>query len=169
MAGRDEIEARLAAATPGPWHAWDRGIGYEIHIGAEHIEPLGDGIFCEDLNRNFRETFTQGDAEFIVHAPEDIRSLLAGLQATKDALREALLTSAKQQREIEDLQASYHWLQTESLGLLDSVAAGLEADALIEAHRAESARFRADATRQRVESNTPSQPVESTPNGQIDR
>ncbi len=31
----DDIKAALEAATPRPWHAWDRGIGYEVHVGPD--------------------------------------------------------------------------------------------------------------------------------------
>ena len=63
------IEAALAAATPGPWHAWDRGIGSEVHIGAEHAERRYEGgrcvRWCEPVNDEFRETFKDADAELI--------------------------------------------------------------------------------------------------------
>ena len=60
-----EIEARAEAATEGPWEAWDRGIGFEVHVNAE----------C--LNSEFRETFRQADAEFIAAARTDVPDLLA--------------------------------------------------------------------------------------------
>ena len=30
MTDRTELRRLLERATPGPWHAWDRGIGYEV-------------------------------------------------------------------------------------------------------------------------------------------
>ena len=59
-----EIEARANAATPGPWEAWDRGIGFEVHVNGE------------ELNSEFRETFRQADAEFIAEARTDVPALL---------------------------------------------------------------------------------------------
>lgn len=52
--------------TPGPWHAADRGIGWEVHIGAEHPE---EG-WCDSINEGFRETFTEADARLIAAAPQ---------------------------------------------------------------------------------------------------
>jgi len=49
----DEIKAALAAATPVPWHAWNRGIGYEVH------------------------TFRESDAHLIANAPTWLADLLA--------------------------------------------------------------------------------------------
>ena len=74
-----EIEARAEAATEGPWEAWDRGIGFEVHVNAE----------C--LNSEFRETFRQADAEFIAAARTDVPDLLAEvrrLQAAVERVRE---------------------------------------------------------------------------------
>ena len=74
-----EIEARAEAATEGPWEAWDRGIGFEVHVNAE----------C--LNSEFRETFRQADAEFIAAARTDVPDLLAEvrrLQAAVERVRD---------------------------------------------------------------------------------
>ena len=65
----DEIEARADAATPGAWEAWDRGIGFEVHVNGE------------GLNSEFRETFRQADAEFIAAARTDVPQLVAALRA----------------------------------------------------------------------------------------
>lgn len=62
----DAIAARLKAiVTPGPWKAWDRGIGYEVH-----------GAYDEPINMSHRETFMKADAEFIASAPADVAYLL---------------------------------------------------------------------------------------------
>lgn len=78
-----EIEACANAATEGPWHAWDRGIGYELHLGvAAKCEPSR----CEDVNGEFRETFKQADAEFIAHARTDVDNLVAEVRRLQDAI-----------------------------------------------------------------------------------
>ena len=69
-----EIEARAEAATEGPWHAWGRGIGFELHLGA--AAKCGQ-IRCEDVNGEFRETFKRADAAFIAAARTDVPDLLA--------------------------------------------------------------------------------------------
>ena len=61
----DAISARLSKVSDGPWMAWDRGIGYEVH------GPEG-----EPINSGHRETFTKGDAQFIAMAPGDVAYLL---------------------------------------------------------------------------------------------
>ena len=74
-----EIEARAEAATEGPWEAWDRGIGFEVHVNGE------------GLNSEFRETFRQADAEFIAAARTDVPALLAEvrrLQAAVERVRD---------------------------------------------------------------------------------
>ncbi len=54
------------SATPGPWHAWDRGIGWEVHKGEEGSE---NGLLTV-VNDGFRETFTEADARLIAAAPD---------------------------------------------------------------------------------------------------
>ena len=59
-----------------PWHAWDRGIGYELHVGAtcrDEMEPRG---YCEEVNNGFRETFGAPEAELIVAAVNALPALL---------------------------------------------------------------------------------------------
>ena len=56
--------------TPGPWTAWDRGIGWEVH---HSVDANGYGI---SINDGFRETFSEADAKLIAAAPD----LLAALE-----------------------------------------------------------------------------------------
>ena len=87
MSRLDEIKARADVATPGPWHAWDRGIGWEVHKG-EECAP-GCGRSCDALNGEVRDTFTRADAEFIAAAREDepwLVSEVERLTAERDAL-----------------------------------------------------------------------------------
>ena len=68
-----------------PWHAWDRGIGYELHVGAtcrDEMEPRG---YCEEVNNGFRETFGAPEAELIVAAVNALPTLL-DVAAERDAL-----------------------------------------------------------------------------------
>ena len=68
-----------------PWHAWDRGIGYELHVGAtcrDEMEPRG---YCEEVNNGFRETFGAPEAELIVAAVNALPILLDAA-AERDAL-----------------------------------------------------------------------------------
>ena len=79
-----ELRWLLERATPGPWHAWDRGIGYEVHTEAEH-----NPIRCVSLNSEFRETFRGPDARLIVAAVNALPALLDGA-AERDALAAAV-------------------------------------------------------------------------------
>ena len=68
-----------------PWHAWDRGHGYELHVGAtcrDEMEPRG---YCEEVNNGFRETFGAPEAELIVAAVNALPALLDAA-AERDAL-----------------------------------------------------------------------------------
>ena len=75
-----ELRRLLERATPGPWHAWDRGIGYEVHAEVEH-----NPIHCVPLNSEFRETFRGTDARLIVAAVNALPGLLDAA-AERDAL-----------------------------------------------------------------------------------
>ena len=79
-----ELRWLLERATPGPWHAWDRGIGYEVHTEAEH-----NPIRCVSLNSEFRETFRGPDARLIVAAVNALPALLDAA-AERDALAAAV-------------------------------------------------------------------------------
>ena len=68
-----------------PWHAWDRGIGYELHVGAtcrDEMEPRG---YCEGVNNGFRETFGAPEAELIVAAVNALPTLLDRLAHMTEA------------------------------------------------------------------------------------
>ena len=79
-----------------PWHAWDRGIGYELHVGAtcrDEMEPRG---YCEEVNNGFRETFGAPEAELIVAAVNALPALLGKADALLDAAdRLAHMTEAR--------------------------------------------------------------------------
>jgi len=103
MSRLDEIKARADVATPGPWHAWDRGIGWEVHKG-EECAP-GCGRSCDALNGEFRETFTRADAEFIAAAREDVPWLVSEVErltAERDAL-------AQIKRHIDEVRDGTGW------------------------------------------------------------
>jgi hypothetical protein len=79
-----EIEARLAAATPGPWD-W----GSLPEAGKEGLRvykpvPFSVGATIAQL----RKTDSK-DAEFIAHAPGDIRRLRDELYKTRDLMMRA--------------------------------------------------------------------------------
>lgn len=83
----DEIEARLKAATPGPWlvaydadHPMNGGMPFNFVVAT-----IGNDTIAEDL--------CGYDARFIAHAPEDVAALIAEvrmLRAENARLREAV-------------------------------------------------------------------------------
>ena len=85
-----ELRRLLDEATPGPWHAWDRGIGYEVHTEVEH-----NPIRCDSLNSGFRETFGGPNAQLIVAA---VNALPALLDAVDE--RDALAAAVERVREL---------------------------------------------------------------------
>jgi hypothetical protein len=68
MSTLDEIEKRLAAATPGPWE----GVDYEV---------LATEIDIADCQ-------TLADAELIAHAPTDLAALVAFARVVQAARRD---------------------------------------------------------------------------------
>ena len=61
------IEARLAAATPGPWSRSGYDVGQVVYGPGGQPDLIGPISTNSDIE----------DAEFIAHAPKDIRALLA--------------------------------------------------------------------------------------------
>ena len=56
--------------TPGPWHVYDRGIGFEVHKPGNN-RVLCNGTPCGDVvNSGWRETFSKADAHLIAAAPD---------------------------------------------------------------------------------------------------
>ena len=92
-----ELRRLLDEATPRPWHAWDRGIGFEVHTEAEH-----NPIRCDPLNSGFRETFCGPDARLIAAAVNALPTLLDRLahmtEARDNARAEVERLTAKVER-----------------------------------------------------------------------
>ena len=77
----NEIQARLSAATPGPWehgHHWDSSEWIKGGIGGRKFRPASDTTY-EWLP-------TSADAEFIANAPADVAFLLAELRKARESL-----------------------------------------------------------------------------------
>lgn len=68
------IAARADAATPGPWWAWDRGVGW--HIATEDPNATADvpALLPEGIRTDLGR---REDAEFIAHAREYVPRLVA--------------------------------------------------------------------------------------------
>lgn len=81
----EELAAQKEAdrhPTPGPWRAWDRGIGWEIHHRWKNDEDGG-----WPLNGGFRETFREADARLMSAAPDllkELRHLVRALEPLED-------------------------------------------------------------------------------------
>lgn len=88
---RQEIEARLAAASQGPWRAYQHNYGgvYEVcDCGHDyHVVPTEGGP-------RLGESGAAADADLIAHAPADLRWLLDSLAAV-EAERDALVRAAE--------------------------------------------------------------------------
>jgi len=89
------IEARLNAATPGPWHydptkCWRAGSSGAMPIrwgeSQEAVfSPTPDGAPTIALTGPANDPQSMADADLIAHAPEDLRVLLAEARRLTDA------------------------------------------------------------------------------------
>lgn len=87
MTRLDEIEARIADATPGPWRADQCGGGEESFSGS-WVCPGGhaNGVWSNPAERDVLRDETglsSPDAEFIAHSREDMAALLAVVKAVR--------------------------------------------------------------------------------------
>lgn len=103
----DAIETRKNAATPGPWGVYTFGGDSLIEIAAD-LQETGTGYrarreICRledepmDNDPTHREwtaeedwAQVQADAEFVAHAPEDVRALVAEVRRLRAVLDAAL-------------------------------------------------------------------------------
>lgn len=84
----DQLEQARAAATPGPWWAWDRGVGW--HIVTEDPATVGRGSVPVTLPEGTRTDLARReDAELIVAAVNALPELIAELRRQEAALRAA--------------------------------------------------------------------------------
>lgn len=79
-----QVRARLAAATPGPWEAWqNKDAEYEVG------QP-GRGYFGHVATPNRGpDDYGQANADLIANAPADLERLMARAEAAEDRLRAA--------------------------------------------------------------------------------
>lgn len=92
MTDRAALRALAEAATPGPWHPADRGIGWEVHV-EPHNDPdakcwgqLPDGSWVPDdeLMSGHKGTTSESDARYLAAvSPDVILALLDALDATR--------------------------------------------------------------------------------------
>ena len=86
------IEARLAAATPGPWKAQDFVAAPTEDAGSAVVKQGNGGLVAYALRSGavehewYDKPQCDADAEFLAHAPEDIRALLDEVKAVRDAV-----------------------------------------------------------------------------------
>lgn len=75
------IQARVGAATPGPWYA-DRDEPGDVAavVAYAHNDGITIGTYVADVVE------ADGDAEFIAAAPSDVAFLLAELRQRDEAL-----------------------------------------------------------------------------------
>lgn len=99
-----EIEARVNAATDGPW----RVRGRDERHGPPHVvagTPSALRATVADYKTNVADYTFQTDAEFIAHAREDIPWLLAQLASVREALADAEIAIAAAHRIVCDAAA----------------------------------------------------------------
>ena len=86
------IEARLAAATPGPWKAQDFVAAPTEDAGSAVVKQGNGGLVAYALRSGavehewYDKPQCDADAEFLAHAPDDIRALLDEVKAVREAV-----------------------------------------------------------------------------------
>ena len=77
-----QIEARLSAATPGPWEVRHDDLTDEVHVvHDQEVVSYVCTVALADADR------VEEDADLIAHAPDDLRCLLDALAAERTELR----------------------------------------------------------------------------------
>ena len=89
-----ELRDVVNDAHSGPWEVYDRGIGFEIHVG---------GV---ELNSCLRETFNKWDAVFIAtFDPPTVSALLDELETLRNRAEKAEGTLARVRADLSEIQA----------------------------------------------------------------
>jgi len=92
----EEIRARRAAITPGPWSADTRELWDMVVWGAPGTDPQPDDPENPRLVMNIGEPVvpvgdvcgSAADCQFIAHAPSDIDTLLSRVEADERRIKE---------------------------------------------------------------------------------
>jgi len=85
------IRERLSAATPGPWVSYD---GHEIDRVVNPDDAREDELIVGSLPYESGGVVREEDTDFIAHAPDDVRTLLAEVECLR-ARGEALAAIAQ--------------------------------------------------------------------------
>jgi hypothetical protein len=84
MSALDEIEARLAAATPGPWEA----------VTDDHKHTKEHSIWADSKGDYVAEwVATAPDAAMLAHAPTDLSALVAFARRVEEILGDHVSTN----------------------------------------------------------------------------
>lgn len=98
----DEIQARLSAATPGPWKAQnleqEHGHGGIFWVSVDRPDEIKTVAEVDANDDGVEAIWRFADAEFIANAPADIAFLLAELRKAREALGR-----------VEEVAARLHW------------------------------------------------------------
>lgn len=97
------IEARLNAATPGPWETEGRFEDTYTKIG-----PLTPFVYryMEDPAQDETIQGAAADVEFIVHVPDDVRRLIAEVQRLRHRMAVAEKLESYWRAEVDELRSS---------------------------------------------------------------
>lgn len=79
----EQIRARLAAATPGPWMEWAESGDYWIGRCCDDVPEKDAEWVCDSGDMSDENT------EFVAHAPSDIAALIKELEAARAFIEEA--------------------------------------------------------------------------------
>lgn len=80
----NQIEARVDAATPGPWDTICASLKWDCEKNEYTADSLSQTIIAEGEFLEMREE----DQEFITHAREDVPALIAALREARTVARD---------------------------------------------------------------------------------
>lgn len=83
MKALEEIKARLAAATPGPWE-----LANPRPDGRNMVQRRGYDLYGDEVSEMIIVDTNPSDAEFIAHSPETQAKLTAALEAVQALMKD---------------------------------------------------------------------------------
>ncbi|NUS83701.1 MAG: hypothetical protein HOY75_13380 [Streptomyces sp.] len=128
----DEIQARADVATDGPWERYEKyGPDFFACTSGSYLRGVGSFNFGDG-------TDAAADEEFVKHAVQDVRALLAELRRQRAILPAIIAALQKRAGELQDLaeeqmrpsleERAQEWLEAAETARRAAVAASRPAD-----------------------------------------
>jgi hypothetical protein len=79
----DELERLLADGGDWPWHVWDRGVGWEVHIRDDSGRECSWHTSLNDRGGSKDDTFSENDARLVAAAINALPALINEVRAAR--------------------------------------------------------------------------------------